>query len=94
MRLSSGAASTAATPTGRARTDDRLVLGDGARTGHDLAPEQGEQADGIDPIVVADSGVTCEYCSTVFDPGGVQTTPIPSTTLVRCPACGRWTAEE
>ena len=42
---------------------------EGARKGHDLAREQGEQADDkdVDSIVVADGGVRCEYCDQVFD---------------------------
>jgi hypothetical protein len=50
--------------------------------------------DDLDPILVADGGVRCEYCSTVFDAGDAPTTAIPSTTLLRCPACDRWTAED
>lgn len=45
------------------------------------------------PILVADGGVTCEYCGRVFDADDVATTSIPSTTLYRCPRCSRWTEE-
>ena len=47
--------------------------------------------DAADGIIVAESGIVCEYCSEVFDPKGMPTTPIPSTVLYRCPACERWT---
>jgi len=46
-----------------------------------------------DPIVVADGGVRCEYCSQVFDRDAAPTTRLPSTTLLQCPECERWTEE-
>ena len=69
---------------------------EGARKGHDLAREQGEQGDndGVDSIVVADAGVQCEDCNAVFDRDAATTTSLPSATLFRCPECDRWTEAE
>ena len=52
-------------------------------------PDDGECA----PIIVADGGVRCEHCDDVFDGDDAPTTPLPSTVLYLCPACGRWTEE-
>ena len=54
----------------------------------------GDYGDDVDSIVVADGGVRCEYCDAVFDRDAAATTPLPSTTLFRCPECERWTEEE
>ena len=77
-------------------TDDIKQVGEAfVRTDlDDYGDDDHHRRDVVDPIVVADGGVRCEYCNAVFDRDAAATTSLPSTTLFRCPSCERWTEAE